>query len=465
MNPEILVERTSVRRVVIRFALAGLVALGLVVALTAWASRRVGTEQAIADAKQVTWVNLRGIVEPALTDGLLDQDAASLERLDSAVRESVLRGSLIRVKLWSADGVALYSDEPLLIGQQFEISDEALAVLAGAPARAEVSELSKAENQYESETKLLEVYAATHLPNGTPVLFEAYFRYSGVTDVGRRLWLEFAPIAIGALILLQLIQLPLAWSMARQLAASQSERERLLSHAIAASEAERRRIAADLHDGVVQDLAGVSLSLAALGRSCELAPADALAASASIRASIKSLRSLLVEIYPPNLHEEGLESALGDLLNRLSGRGYTTDLEVELADVALDRETSGLLYRTAQEAIRNVVAHAGTCRVRIDVRLIDAAVQMTVDDDGRGCSAIDLTAGSADGHVGLHSLAHLAADLGGALTVRSAIDVGTQLVVRLPAPARAVSSRAERQDRRPVPDRPIKPDRQPRVDA
>ena len=90
---------------------------------------------------------------------------------------------------------------------------------------------------------------------------------------------------------------------------------------------------------------------------------------------------------------------------------------------------------------------------------------MTVDDDGRGCSAIDLTAGSADGHVGLHSLAHLAADLGGALTVRSAIDVGTQLVVRLPAPALAVSSRAQRQDRRPVPDRHMKPDRQPRVDA
>ncbi len=450
MDSEIMVERTSVRRVVLRFSLAGLVALGLVVALTAWASRRVGAEQAIADAQRVTWMNLRGIVEPALTDGLLVEDAASLERLDSAVRESVLRGSLIRVKLWTADGVVLYADEPLLIGQQFEIDEAALAVLRGAPTLAEISELSKDENQYESEGKLLEVYAATKLPNGTPVLFETYFLYSGVTDVGRRLWLEFAPIAIGALILLQLIQLPLAWSMARRLAASQTERERLLSHAIAASEAERRRIAADLHDGVVQDLTGISLSLAARARGSELAPAEALETSAAIRTSIKALRSLLVEIYPPNLHEEGLESALGDLLNRLAGRGYTTELEVQLGDVALDHETSGLLYRTAQEALRNVVSHAGSCRVRVDVQLVDAVVQMIVDDDGRGCSAIDITTRTADGHVGLRSLAHLAADLGGALTVRSAIDVGTQLVLRLPAPVRPNAPRSARPERRLV---------------
>jgi two-component system, NarL family, sensor kinase len=447
LRPGDLVERVSVRRVVGRFALAGLLALGLVVALTAWASRRVGTEQAIADAQRVNRVSLEGIIEPVLDDGLLTADADALERLDAAVRESVLRGSLVRVKLWAADGTVLYADEPRLIGQRFELDEGALATLNGGPPNAEVSDLSKPENQYEAEAKLLEVYSGTALPNGTPVLFETYFLYSGVTDVGRRLWLDFAPIAIGALVVLQLIQVPLAWSMARRLDTSQTERERLLRQAIAASEAERRRIASDLHDGVVQDLTGVSLRLAALGRGAELSTNDALDASASIRTSIKSLRSLLVEIYPPNLQEEGLESALGDLLGRVGARGITTDLDVQLGDIDLDPDTAALLYRTAQEALRNIVTHANASRVRIDVHLVNGIVAMSVDDDGRGFSTAEFSNRSADGHVGLKSLSHLASELGGQLTVRSSSGVGTHLFIELPAPVRpqhAKPTRAER---------------------
>jgi signal transduction histidine kinase len=430
-------DRISVRRLVGRFALAGLVALVLVIAVTAWASRKVGTDQAIADAQRVTWVSMRGIVEPALDDGLLTADADALDRLDQAVRESVLRGSLVRVKVWRGDGTILYADEPRLIGERFDLGDDELEVLDGGEPNAEVSDLSKPENRYETETKLLEVYARTELPDGTPVLFETYFRYSGVTDVGRRLWLDFAPIAIGALVLLELIQLPLAWSMARRLDRSQRERERLLSHAIAAGEAERRRIASDLHDGVVQDLTGLSLHLTAVARANQVGADEALDAAASIRTSIKSLRSLLVEIYPPNLQEEGLESALGDLVGRLSGRGVDSELAVSLGDVALAPETAALLYRTAQEALRNVVAHSQADHVRIDVHLVDGDVELVVDDDGRGFAEDELEARSSEGHVGLRAQAQLAADLGGQLTVRSAVGSGTRLVLRLPAPPRA----------------------------
>ena len=112
-------------------ALAGLVALVLVIAVTAWASRKVGTDQAIADAQRVTWVSMRGIVEPALDDGLLTADADALDRLDQAVRESVLRGSLVRVKVWRGDGTILYADEPRLIGERFDLGDDELEVLDG----------------------------------------------------------------------------------------------------------------------------------------------------------------------------------------------------------------------------------------------------------------------------------------------------------------------------------------------
>jgi two-component system, NarL family, sensor kinase len=424
----------SVRGVVTRFALAGLLSLALVSAVTAYASRRFGTERAIAEAKNVTWVSMKGIIEPVLDDRLLDMDRGVLDRIDAAVRQSVLRGSLVRVKIWSRDGTILYADEPRLIGQRFELDADKLTVFAGGDGKADVSDLSEPENRYETDNaKLLEVYQRTQLPNGTPLLFETYFRYSGVTAVGRQLWGQFAPIAIGALALLELIQIPLAWSMARRLRSSQRERERLLRHAIDASDSERRRIASDLHDGVVQDLTGVSLGLAALGKADQISHEQVNDASSSIRTSIKSLRSLLVEIYPPNLREEGLESAIGDLLGRLSGRGMATRLDVDLDDLALDLDTSSLLYRTAQEALRNVVAHSGAKQVRVDLRADAQRLYLTIDDDGRGFSDDVLTDRTAQGHVGLRSLAGLVADLGGTLTVRSRPGAGTRVEVDLPA--------------------------------
>lgn len=429
-------EPISVARLIGRFAVAGVVVLALVSALTALASRRIGTDQAIADAQRVTYTTGKGIIEPLLDPRLLEQDRDALEHLDRSVRDTVLKGSLVRVKLWSQDGVVLYSDESRLIGQQFEFEEDELAVLTTGEAHAEVSDLSADENQFETESKLLEVYQQLYTTTGEPVLYEAYFRYSGVAAVGRELWTQFAPIAIGALVLLQLVQIPLAWSMARRLRAGQVERERLLRHAIDASDTERRRIASDLHDGVVQELTGVSLGLAALGRAEEIPRSQVLEASSAIRNSIKSLRSLLVEIYPPNLYEEGLESAVGDLLSGLAARGVTTELTVDLAGGELPRDVTALMYRTAQEALRNVAAHSHARHVQVDLRLCnDHHVRLCVDDDGRGFSAEQLADRGTEGHVGLRSLADLVADMGGSLEARSLPGQGTSVLVDVPVRA------------------------------
>ena len=95
-----------------------------------------------------------------------------------------------------------------------------------------------------------------------------------------------------------------------------ARREALLRRAIDASDIERRRIANDLHDGVVRDLAGVAFSLAGAARdeATESGPRRALSDAAhSVRSSITALRTTLVDIYPPNLAEGGLLSALDDL--------------------------------------------------------------------------------------------------------------------------------------------------------
>jgi len=432
----VLVEPISVGSLVARFAVTGFVALVLMGLLTAFASRRIGTEQAIDEAERAASVSSVGLVTPVVDDELLTMDRDALDRVDAVVREHVLQGSLVRVKIWSEDGTIVYSDEPRLIGEQFTLGADERAILATGEQGAEVSDLSKPENRFETESKLLEVYSRTETPSGTPLLFEAYFRYSGVTDVGRQLWAQFAPITIGALILLQLIQIPLAWSMARRLQSSQLERERLLRHALEASDAERRRIASDLHDGVVQELTGVSLALAAQGRSEAIERQDVLDASAAIRGSIKSLRSLLVEIYPPNLQEEGLQSAIGDLLSGLTARGMQTRLDADLADVTVDPEAAALVYRAAQEALRNVVTHSAAVHVRVGLEAGDGSVRLEVDDDGRGFSIDTLDERASGGHVGLRSLAGLVADLGGTMAVRSAPGEGTRVEVSIPIDAR-----------------------------
>lgn len=425
-------EPISVGSFVARFAIAGFVALVFVAMFTAVASRRVGTEQAIDEAERVAFVSASGIVAPLLDDDVVSMDPVALDRVDAAVRDFVLQGSLVRVKIWRDDGTIVYSDEPRLIGEQFELDEVDLAVMTGDEQIAEVSDLSKPENRFETESKLLEVYSRAETTSGTPLLFEAYFRYSGVTDVGRHLWAQFAPITIGALIVLQLVQIPLAWSMARRLQRSQQHHERLLRNALNASDAERRRIAGDLHDGVVQELTGVSLSLAAQGRGDSLSPQQALDASAAIRSSIKSLRSLLVEIYPANLEQEGLQSAIADLLNALEARGIATRFVADLGSVDIDPEASALTYRAAQEALRNVVTHAAATEVRVTLDVEEGSVRLVVDDNGRGFSTDILDARTEDGHLGLRSLAGLAADLGGSLEVRSSPGTGTRVQVSVP---------------------------------
>jgi signal transduction histidine kinase len=243
---------------------------------------------------------------------------------------------------------------------------------------------------------------------------------------------NFALPTLGALLLLELIQIPLAVSLARRVRDSHAEREQLLRRAVEASDTERRRIASDLHDGIVQDLTGVSFALTAEARKGTNHRRDVIAGSAGqVRDSITSLRSLLVDIYPPNLQEEGLESALADLLAKPRNRGVNGTLEVDL-DALLDPATASLLYRAAQEAIRNVVRHSAASTVRIHLGREGDRVTLTIDDDGRGFDPQELAAATDDGHVGLRLLAGLIADASGEMEVYSGPGAGTAVTVSLP---------------------------------
>jgi signal transduction histidine kinase len=257
-------------------------------------------------------------------------------------------------------------------------------------------------------------------------------------NVGWETWRRFAPLALGALLVLELVQVPLAVALARRLQTEERRRRRLLDLAVRASDAERQRIAGDLHDGVVQDITGViyALDAARIGAkgTPDPAPAAAVLAAAarSLRGCIRSLRTLLIDIYPPNLAAEGLGPALVDLAASAStGRRTVT---VHLEDfMEPSPQVSALLYRAAQEAIRNAARHSGARCVDLSVSRHEKLWELVVDDDGQGMAAGRVEARREEGHLGLHALGQLLADAGGSLSVHSAPNAGTRVEMRVPA--------------------------------
>ena len=141
------------------------------------------------------------------------------------------------MKIWTRDGLIVYSDEQALVGTRYHLGADEIAAIDEGRIEADVSDLSSPENRFErSAGKLLEVYLPIRTPNGSGCLFEAYFRYDAVSAAGARIWRSFAPISLGALIVLELVQIPIAWSLARRLRQRQREQEGLLRPALDASD-------------------------------------------------------------------------------------------------------------------------------------------------------------------------------------------------------------------------------------
>jgi signal transduction histidine kinase len=422
------------RHPVTQFAFAGLAVLAVFGAAAVLALRGLGNAEALRDARQFATLAGQGIVEPTVAPGLLRGRPQAIAAVDRMVQERVLGERVVRVKLWARDGRIVYSDEPRLIGTRFPLDAEKLDVLRTGATKASLSDLSGPENRFErGQGDLYEVYLPIRAPDGTPLLFETYQRRSAVASTGRRIWMPFAALLLGSLLLLWLVQVPLAWRLGRRLQRTQAEREALLVRAVEASDDERRRIAADLHDGPVQDLAGISYSLSAAAQT-GASPATRSTleqAAAGTRDAMRRLRSLLVEIHPPNLRASGLDAALADLLAPFRASGAETELKVD-ASLGLDEEAERIVYRAAAEALRNVERHARANRIAVSVERDEAGVQLVVADNGAGFAPEDRERRREEGHVGLSLLEELAARAGGRLDVRSAPGEGTTFELELP---------------------------------
>ncbi|MFG1925062.1 sensor histidine kinase [Cryptosporangium sp. NPDC048952] len=420
----------SWRRIIVQSVLAVLVVFGVAASAGTIAARQAAESESVNDALTVTDLLAGAVVTPALEDALLSPDAATAaaarERLGGVIEPGVLVGAIVRTKIWTPEGTIVYSDEPRLIGRTFPLGDDERAVLRTPRTRADVSDLDEPENQYErSDSKLLEVYRPVWTPGGTTLLFETYSRYDAVTDRSGQLWRGFASITISSLLLMLVLQAPVTWALVGRVRRATLQREQLREQAMAASDEERRRIAATLHDGVVQDLtAGAFAVAAAAGKARSTPGSESLAerldsVAGTVRAGVGSMRSLLVDIYPPSLVDSGLAAALEDLVTGLRERGTAVEITVEPA-VELSPDVESLLFRVAQESLRNVAKHANASHV---VVAVTGAVTLEISDDGVGFDPAGVV---PDGHFGLRVMADLARNAGAMLAVASRPGGGTR---------------------------------------
>lgn len=416
---------------VVLFLTAGVLTVAVLLVVLSAFSTRAATDQAILDARAVTEVVAHSVAEPAIPVGLVAGEAASVDRFDRTMLSRLLVDRIVRIKIWDRNGKIIYSDKVQLIGETFGLDDEELNVVAHGGSAADVSDLQQPENRYErSYGKLLEVYIQVHAPSGQPLLFEAYFPYSDVSQRSAAIASDFRPITVAGLVLFLLLTCPLVWILARRLDRSAADRERLLLAAVEASDIERRRIARDLHDGVVQELAGISFTLSATARQLHDQPQttstlDAL--GAGVRRSLRALRSLLVEIYPPDLRTQGLPTALDDLLAPAAAAGI--DVSVEVADTShVAPDQVALVWRGAQEAIRNAIRHGRPRSLSLRVSTPPGGVELDVRDDGVG---FDPAVDPPYGHFGLRSLRDLVEEAGGTLEISSSPYHGTTFCMTL----------------------------------
>jgi two-component system NarL family sensor kinase len=429
----------TARSVLLRFALGSAAAIAVAVVGGFFALRSVAIDEAKRETR--TKVEEAGqLVESALEDGLLtgEGDSAALAQVDDVVLARVLSNSIVRVKVWSADGRVLYSDDPAQIGGRYALDPDQLRLLREGGANVEVSDLDRPENALDrGQGELIEAYTRIRTPSGTPVLFEIYQRFDSVTASARRLLAALAPPLLGAIGLIVLVQAPLIWSLTRRLQRGHEEREALLGNAVAASARERRRVASYLHDGPVQEIAGLAFTLAPLadGAAARGAGAEAVVLRTAIerlRRTVRDLRALLVELHPPHLAAAGLEAAIADLVSPLQARGTEVSVAIDSVE-SLDREQEALVYRVAQEAVRNVIAYADAESVRIELTVDDGVARLVVADDGRGFDPETRTRRLAEGHLGLSLVEELARDFGGSLAVSSSEGAGSRVELEEPS--------------------------------
>ncbi len=211
---------------------------------------------------------------------------------------------------------------------------------------------------------------------------------------------------------------------------------RLLHQTITAQESERRRLAAEIHDSVVQSLVGISYRLQAIEKRVspdtdEELLADIKVLEEQLNTNIKELRDLLLGLRPPMLDDMGLYKALETHLKNFGlQNGIQYSFQQPETPPVLTRDAQINIFRIVQEALNNIEKHASATHVTIEIEATPQKLFLTIRDDGRGFST-QRTRGRPR-NLGIASMRERTELLGGHLKIKSEADRGTMISVDVP---------------------------------
>jgi signal transduction histidine kinase len=434
-------------------SLAALVAVG---ALAAIICVQVVQDQALRRAEQYGASIARSVIAPRVTRGVEQGDTDALVALNTQVRHRMADDTTIqRIKVWSANGRILYCDDPIQMGLQFPLDEDDLDALTTGGVDSDISDLDKSENVYDRGFgESLEVYAGVRDSSGDPILVETYFVANRLHADEAALIRRVVPVVLVAVVALGLLLVPLAFTLARRVSRYERERQSMIRIAVEASSAERRRVAGELHDGVIQDLAGVGYALSSIdsqlvtfGRSNgertagdpePAPPIDRMlttlhTAQRLVHDDLLALRELTGLQYAADSPAVDPEAALRVVADHVAAEGTPVELVVGPLP-ELPPAHRAALIRIGREAMRNAAKHAPGSHVVLTLVVSGGTVVLTVVDDGPGFDPHNAV-GPVEGHIGLALLADAAEGAGGRLDVRSRSGHGTTIKATIPLPS------------------------------
>ena len=207
--------------------------------------------------------------------------------------------------------------------------------------------------------------------------------------------------------------------------------EQLLHHAITAQEAERKRLARELHDETGQSLTSILLRLKALQSETELdVIQDRLNGLRYLTAqTLEEVRRLSLDLRPMALDDLGLVPAIRWYVQQFSERNaIDVKLNVAGSNPRLPADFEIILYRAVQEGLTNIVRHAHAHHATIKLERSGSSVWLTITDDGQG---IQPGKNKTNG-MGLEGMRERVMLVGGKLRLDSAFGAGTQITIELP---------------------------------
>jgi signal transduction histidine kinase len=264
------------------------------------------------------------------------------------------------------------------------------------------------------------------LPDGSSVLF----RQPTLWDEHR----GAIVIGVAALLVQSALLVALLVQRSRRRRA-ESEAQRLSGRILTAHEDERRTLARELHDDLTPRLARLAIDAA------RLQPGTAgldLGGGAAMHEELSRLsqdvHGLAYRLHPTVLEDLGLGDALRSECERVSkGQGLSVDWHIDTLPTGIAPAVTVCLFRVAQEALRNIVRHAGAHSARVSLAPKDGGLQLLVTDDGVG---FEPRRGQSAG-LGIASMRERLREVGGKFSIRSEPGAGTTVQAWIPLPAQS----------------------------